>query len=99
VSTEFEVNRIAGANPPLKFLVRGDTIRAELDGAKLYAEVCDKGADLRLTAADGGVLADLIVRPFGEGNLTENVVDVGAALMWSHWRFVQLETAAAEVSP
>ena len=90
MSQSFEVNRIHGNNPALTFRVRGDTIRAELDGAELYAEACDQGADMRLTAKDGKILADLIVKPFGE-NLTECVVDVGSALLWSHWRYLEAQ--------
>jgi len=27
-------------------------------------------------------------------NLTENVTDIGSALLWSHWRWVQSQEAA-----
>lgn len=85
---------IAGA-PTIEFRVHGDTCRAELAGATLYAEVCDQGADLRLTAADGEVLASLVVLPRAHRNLTENVTDVGAALLWSHWRYTQANSVDA----
>lgn len=81
---------IAGA-PDITFEIRGETCRAELGGAKLYAEACADGADLRLTDARGEVLADLLVRPRAHRNLTENVTDIGAALLWSHWRYLQAD--------
>lgn len=96
--SEFKTETVSidGA-PSITFEARGDTMRAELAGAKLYAEVRDPvytdrnlgpAADLRLTDATGFVLADLIVNGCPERTLTENVAGVGAALLWSHWRFV-----------
>lgn len=88
--SEFTVTResLAGA-PVIKFDIKGDTMRAELDGATLYAEVGrDESADVRLTSACNHVLADISVRaPFGT-TLTDAVADVGSALLWSHHRFV-----------
>jgi hypothetical protein len=90
---------VTGA-PDIMFEVRGDTIRAEIEGAKLYAEVrapvytdrnLGPAADLRLTDANGEILADLIVNPRSHRNLTENVTDIGSALLWSHWRYLQAE--------
>jgi hypothetical protein len=82
----------AGA-PTIEFKFAGDTVTAELAGAKLYAEAsCDERCDLRVTAADGFVLADLVVNARPERNLTENVMDIGSAILWSHWRFTQSQT-------
>lgn len=81
---------IAGA-PTIEFRFAGDTVTAELAGARLYAEVTrvDDEADLRVTDADGFVLANLVVKPCTEVNLTENVIAIGSALLWSYWRFRQ----------
>jgi hypothetical protein len=83
----------AGA-PTIDFRFDGDTCRAELAGAKLYAEVCNDGrrCDLRLTEATGFVLADLVLNERSERTLTENLMDIGSALLWSHWRFTQSQT-------
>lgn len=87
---------ISGA-PTIEFHVRGDTCRAECAGAKLYAETrSDGGADLRITDAKGEVLADLVVNPRSHRDLTENLVDIGSALLWSHWRFTQASPMSTE---
>jgi hypothetical protein len=77
--------------PSIAFNFDGDTCRAELAGAKLYAEVRTSGvdADLRLTDHDGEVLADIVVNQRAHRDLTENVIDVASALLWSRWRWVQ----------
>ena len=81
--------------PTIEFRVRGDVMDAELCGAKLHAELRHDGkCDLRLTDATGFVLADLIVNERTEVNMTENVRDVGSALLWSHWRYLQAKDAA-----
>lgn len=91
-----ETVSIAGA-PDINFEVRGGTMRAELAGAKLYAEACgEEEADLRITGADGFVLADIRVNRREGVNLTENVRDIGAALLWSHWRFVEAQGGGAQ---
>lgn len=88
---------ISGA-PEITFEFRGDTCRAELAGAKLCAEVrapvytdrnLGPAADLRLIDLDGEILTDIIVNGRAHRNLTENITDVGSALLWSHWRHVQ----------
>lgn len=77
---------VSGA-PDIQFKFAGDTCRAELAGASLYCEMRgDGGIDMRLTDATGEILADLIVNERSHRNATENLVDVGSALMWSHWR-------------
>lgn len=85
---------IAGA-APITFNFNGDTCRAELAGAELYVEArADGGADMRLKDASGEVLADIVVNPRTHRNLTENVTDIGSALLWSHWQYVEASKAA-----
>jgi hypothetical protein len=85
---------IAGAEP-IVFHFTGDVCRADLAGAKLYIEArSDDGADMRLTDASGEILADLVVNARSHRNLTENVIDVGSALLWSHWRWMEANKAA-----
>jgi hypothetical protein len=79
--------------PTIEFLYNEDIVRAELSGAKLYGELC--GPDtvaLRLTDANGEILADIIVKPRSHRTVTENVMDVGSALLWSHWRYLQAKS-------
>ena len=85
---------ISGA-PEITFHFKGDTCRAELAGAKLYAEGGrkDGGTDLRLTDADGFILADLVVNMRVGRDATENLTDIASALMWSHWRHQRAEEA------
>lgn len=104
--SEFKTETISIAGlPTITFEVRGATMRAELAGAKLYAEIRDPvytdrnlgpAADLRLTDATGFVLADLIVNGRPERNLTENVTDIGSALLWSHWRYQESQRQALD---
>lgn len=77
--------------PDITFYFDHQVVRAELAGAKLYAEGgrADGGCDVRLTDATGEVLADIVVNPRSHRSLTENLVDIGSALMWSHWRYLQ----------
>ena len=68
----------------------GDVAEAELAGAVLRVEVNRDGtADMRITAMDGFVLANITVKPRKGRALTENVMDIGSALLWSHWRHQQ----------
>ena len=77
--------------PDIAFRFAGDTCRAELAGATLYAEGGrkDGGIDMRLTDATGLVLANIVVGPRRERNDTDNLTDIGSALLWSHWRWAQ----------
>ena len=85
--------------PTITFDVRSDTIYAELAGARLYAEARGgESADLRLVDASHEVLADLVVNRRAHRNLTENVMDVGSALLWSHWRYVQSKNGGPQAS-
>lgn len=81
---------VSGA-PDLRFEFNGDTCRCEMEGAKLYVEGGrkDGGANMRLTDATGEILADLVVNERSHRTMTENVVDIGSALLWSHWRHQQ----------
>lgn len=81
---------IAGA-PTIEFRFAGDTCTADLAGAHLYAEGGrpDGGCDLHITDASGFVLASLVVNERPERNMTENLIDIGSALLWSHWRHTQ----------
>jgi hypothetical protein len=90
---------IAGA-PTIEFRFAGDTCTADLAGAHLYAEGGrpDGGCDLRMTDADGFVLANLVVHERAERNMTENLIDIGSALLWSHWRHEQAKTPPADTS-
>ncbi len=85
----------AGA-PDITYNIVGDTASAELDGAKLYAELTGRDETrVRITSADGVVLADVTLHPVSSRSVTENLRDVGAALLWSHWRWVQLQKSKA----
>jgi hypothetical protein len=77
--------------PTIDFRFAGDTCTADLAGAHLYAEGGrpDGGCDLRITDAQGFVLANLVVNERPERNMTENLMDIGSALLWSHWRYIQ----------
>lgn len=86
---------VSGA-PDIQFHFAGDTCRANLAGAELYCEMRGDGdIDMRLTDASGEVLADIINRQRSHRDATENLVDVGSALLWSHWR--HQEASASEV--
>lgn len=82
---------ISGA-PEILFKFAGDTCKADLAGAELYAEVRGDGrCDVRVKDATGFVLADIVLNERAERTLTENVIDVGSALLWSHWRHQQAQ--------
>lgn len=86
--TNFKVvsESIAGA-PPITFEFIGDTFRASLVDAELHGELESKDmARMRLTSGIGEVLADISIHPRSHRTLTENVMDIGSALLWSHWR-------------
>lgn len=88
-----ESESIGGA-PRIELKFDGDVCRAEFAGATLYAEVRDDGGtDLRITDAEGEILADLILRPRSHRDSTENLMDIGSALLWSHWRWLEARKA------
>lgn len=94
----FKVQTVSASGAPdIDFHFAGDTCRAELAGAKLYAEAGrpDGGCDLRITDATGFVLANIAIYERPERNMTENLTDIGSALLWSHWRFVEAARQAA----
>ena len=85
---------LSGA-PDIVFRFAGDTCTADLAGAHLYAENRgDGGIDMRITDATGEILADVVVNERGHRNATENLTDIGSALLWSHWRHEQAVAAA-----
>src|SRR5687767_7448517 len=91
--SDFNIDSISDSGAPnITFEFRGDTCKASLVGARLYVEVCgdaeEPSARMSLHDSSGELLADLIVLPRFHRNLTENVLDIGSALLWSHWRFV-----------
>lgn len=95
--SEFKVTSVSVSGAPdIKFHFKGDTCRAELAGALLYVEGGrkDGGANMRLTDAAGEVLADIVVNERAHRDMTENVVDVGSALLWSYWRYQQASKEA-----
>lgn len=89
---------IAGA-PVIDFRFAGDVCVAELEGARLRAEMkSDDTCDVRIHAADGKCLADIVVRVREpDDNLSESLMSVGSALLWSYWRYVEAKRAAADV--
>ena len=90
MTTSFESTIVStSGGPDILFRFEGDTCRAELAGAKLYAESHrkDGGIDMRVTDATGFVLAKLVVLPRMYRDDTENLTDIGSALLWSHWRW------------
>jgi len=91
--SDFESTCVSTSGAPdIVFKFAGDTCRAELAGAKLYVERRrDEDFDMRITYASGEVLADIVVNKRSHRNDTENVTDVGSALLWSHWRYVVAE--------
>lgn len=98
-ATVFDVTSESEAGlPSIDFHFCGDTCRAELCGATLHVEGGrrDGGADLRLTDAGGEVLADIVVNPRAHRDMTQNVIDVGSALLWSHWRYLEAQKLKAD---
>lgn len=82
--------------PEILFKFAGDTCTADLSGAHLYAEMRgDGGIDVRLTDAANEVLANIVINERHHRNATENLMDIGSALLWSHWRYTQSEQSAA----
>lgn len=99
-STNFNQTSVSPSGAPdIVFAFAGDTCKAELVGARLYAEMRgDGGIDMRLTNRDGETLADLVLNKRAHRNDTENLMDVGSALLWSHWRYVEAGRVTAEAS-
>ena len=88
MSFETTTESTSGA-PPITFTFEGDTFRAELAGAKLYGENEGRGISwMRMTDADGVRLADITAHPRAHRTMSENVIDIGSALLWSHWRYL-----------
>lgn len=82
--------------PTITFAFKGDTFSAFLAGASLYGEYeGDDKLRIRLNDADGELLADVTAHPRNHRNTTENAIDIGSALLWSHWRYVEASSIAA----
>ena len=98
--SKFEVESVSISDGPvIVFKFHGDTVRAECAGANLYAEARgDGGVDLRIRDATGEVIADLVVNRRAHRDLTENVIDIGSALLWSHWRWTQASSTNPPMS-
>lgn len=91
---EHTCRSIAGAPDILFVFNDGESgvARAELAGARMLAEhVVGSGAELTITDSGGALSIDIIVRPApsDKGSVTDAVMRVGSALLWSHWRWVQ----------
>lgn len=86
---------IAGA-PTIDWNFTGSVGRAEIAGAKAYAEaIDDTRADLRITDATGEVLADVVVRKMdADDSITVSVMNIGTALLWSHMRWLEANKEA-----
>lgn len=79
--------------PDIEFMFAGETCTAELAGARLYAEMRFDGTiDMRITDRHGEVLVEIIVCKRMHRNATENLTDVGSALLWSHWRHCEMRS-------
>jgi hypothetical protein len=98
--SEFKIENISIAGAPtIEFQFAGSCCAAECAGAKLAAIALDENeATIRIEDAGGELLADITVRkmPHDE-NITVSVMNVGAALLWSHARWVAAQ--ADEVRP
>lgn len=90
--TRFTSQTISTADaPPIEFQFDRDVGTAEYAGAKLRAEaVGPDRADVTIKDATGEVLADLVVRKMPrDESITVSVMNVGSALLWSHYRWQQ----------
>ena len=86
---EATAESIAEGAPDIRFAFSGDLLRAELKGAVLEGVRMEGGSRLRLMDAEGELLADITLHERPHRTNTENVIDIGSALMWSHWRWLQ----------
>lgn len=95
---KFDHTSISIADAPnISFRIEGDKLAAELGGATLTAEARQDGrADMRIVDATGFVLVDIVVNERTERNLTENVMDISAAFLWSHWRWLEAHKVEAD---
>lgn len=97
MSQSFEqVSESISDGPPITFRFDGDVCTAELAGATLRAEL-ESGDRARLRVSTGSattswfVLADVTLHPREGLTSTENVMAIGSALLWSHWRWVEAQ--------
>ncbi len=69
-----------------------DRLVANVDGCVLECTYLDEGnSAFKLTAADGRVMADIVVKPMLGQDITDSVCEIGAALYWSHRRGMLLK--------
>lgn len=87
--TKFEqISESPAGAPPITFHFDGDVATAELVGAKLRVENEGRyGISMRVLDETGEVLADIVLRERVHRSATENVMDIGSALLWSHARW------------
>lgn len=77
---------IAGA-PDIVFKFRADTCEASLAGAVLVATAGRESTELTIHISGGFQYAALTVHPREGRTAAENLVEIGSALLWSHWRW------------
>lgn len=86
---------IAGL-PTITFEFDGSLARATLAGAKLvahYSPFDGDRANLSISDEHGEVIADVMVRKVEtDKNITESVLRIGSALLWSHARYIEAKT-------
>lgn len=83
-----ECESIAGGSTIL-FHFEDDVATAEIAGAKLRSEASDGGCQ-RVRIVDTVhpfVLADIVIRPRDGMTMTDNLLAIGSALLWSHERW------------
>lgn len=91
---EHTLNSIGGA-PSITFRFSGSTCHAELGGASLVARIGpQESVDLSIHTAEGRLYAALTVQPRPRMEPAHNLMEVGAALLWSHWRWLQAPVEA-----
>lgn len=90
--TEFKQTSISidGA-PTIEFTFDGSVGTAEYAGAKLTTDAIDaERANLQIVDATGTLIADVMVRKMpADENITVSTMNIGSALLWSHFRWQQ----------
>lgn len=89
---------IAGL-PTIQFEFDGSLCHAMLAGATLTADASvgdGDRANLTIVDVQGEVIADIMVRKIEtDKDITESVLRIGSALLWSHARYVEAKSKAA----
>lgn len=88
---------IARDGETIEFQFGGGMARAEHVGAHLAADmVGDDRANVMVTDATGDVIADVMVRRMlRDETITQNIINIRSALLWSHERWVKARGAEA----